>query len=260
MAEGDYFRKVPRLPLPEFDEIGDRINHLGSVLGASHAENERLGRQAREIQEEERYYLAQELHDMQGQSMSAIKAIAVSLQQRAYAITPIEVEKNAERIEDIAQQSYDSVRDMMRSLRSFELDELGIVSALQQMADDWNDIHEDIFCKLNIEGQFEDLDKTQTLYVYRIVQEALTNVAKHAKAETVSVSLAGGEVITLIIADDGKGVNMQSAEEGMGMKGLRERVQLLNGTLTIDTGHKKGLAIRVEFPRKPPERRRAGDT
>ena len=258
MAEGDYFRKVPGFPLPEFNEIGERINHLGTVLGASSAENNRLGRKAREIQEEERYYLAQELHDVQGQSMSAIKALAVMLQQRAHNITADEVEKSAEKIEDIAQKSYDSVRDMMHSLRSFELDELGIVAALQQMADDWNDVHEETFCKLNIEGRFEDLDKTQTLYIYRITQEALTNVAKHASAESVLISLSGWEVITLIIADDGDGVDPDILQEGMGMKGLRERVHLLEGTYSIETGHKKGLAIKVEFPRKSQVRSKSG--
>ena len=254
----DFNRKIPKLSLPELNEVGEKINRLTSTLGASKSENERLARKSMIILEQERRYLAQELHDSLGQSLSAIKAIAVSIAQRASSIDALSV-SSANKIEQIADNSYDSVRDMMSNLRPPVLDELGLETALLQMIDDWNDSHEDTFCRLRINNEFDNLDDNQQINIYRIIQEALTNIVKHASAENVKITLSGSEVITLSIDDDGVGFDMTRVAMGMGLTGIKERVQTLQGDFNIASRFSQGVNIQIEFPRMIRNRRRAGD-
>ncbi|MDC0598529.1 histidine kinase [Gammaproteobacteria bacterium] len=258
VEEGDYSRRVPTLDLPEFHQIGEKINHLTSALGNSKSENERLTRRSLTIQEKERRYLSQELHDSLGQSISAVKAIAVSIAQRSKELDPV-ISESANKIEQITDTAYSSVRKMMSSLRPSILDELGLVPALRYMLDDWNENHEDTFARFRIDGNFENLHESQEINVYRIVQEALTNIAKHAKAEYVDIVLSGREVVTLNINDDGQGFEMKSVEKGMGLMGIKERVHTLQGQLAIFSRPRQGVTIQIEFPRVIGNRRRASD-
>lgn len=258
LEQRDFKRKVDKMSLPELAIIGRRINSLSEMLDASKAEADRLARKALNIQEQERRYLARELHDSLGQGVSAIKAIAVSIRQRVVSHDPLTADSAAS-IEDIADRAYSSVRDMMRDLRPFEIDELGAGPALQQMVDDWNDHHADTFCRLSIDSDYCDLDELLQINIYRIVQEALTNVTKYAQANFVDVNLSGKEVISLTISDDGRGFDMQVTQSGMGMQNLRERVQAMQGELAIRSAVLQGVSISIKFPRRVKLRRRAND-
>lgn len=248
IGRGDYSRRIPRMPLPELQDIALRINRLTAILGASRAENERLTRKSLQIQEQERRHLAQELHDAMGQSVSAIKAMAVSIRQRAGEQDPV-VGESARKIEEASNVIYSSVRGMMSRLRPSVLDELGLEAALSQMADDWNGHHEEAFCRLSVEGRFDDLLEEQCIQVYRIVQEALTNIARHAQADRVEIILSGSEVISLFISDNGQGYDPERVEQGMGLSGMRERVRVLHGELLINAQPGQGVSIQIEFPR-----------
>ena len=258
VEHGDFSRRIPSFSLPEFREIGDRINHLTTWLGASKSENERLTRKSITVQEQERRHLAQELHDSLGQAVSAIKAIAVSIEDRAMEKDRTTAD-SAKNIEEIADSAYKSVRKLMTSLRPQVLDELGLTEALNHMVDEWNVHHEDTFCRLNIEGDYASLHEEQQINLYRIIQEALTNISKYAHAENVSVTLSGNEIITLLIMDDGVGFAMNEITQSMGLTGIRDRVTLLRGTLEIASRPGKGVSIQIEFPRVNHFRRRAGD-
>lgn len=259
VERGDYGRRIPKIKLPELGRIAEKMNHLTSVLGASKAENERLTRRSLDIQEQERRRFAQELHDEMGQSISAIKAIAVSIEEHTKEKDP-QTADSAGNIEEISSKIYESVRGMMGRLRPSILDELGLVPALQQMTDDWNEHHEDAFCRLRIDSNFDKLNENQQINIYRIVQEALTNIARHAKAENAAVTLSGNEVVTLIIRDDGVGYQPSAIRQGMGLSGIRERVQSLHGELTVTARLRKGVNIQIEFPRLTRNRRRASES
>lgn len=254
IERGDFSRRIPRMRLPELEMIAQKMNRLASVLGASKSENERLTRKSLMIQEQERRHLAQELHDAMGQSISAIKAMAVSIRERGRGDALIE--ESALKIEEASGTIYSSVKGMIGRLRPVVLDELGLVPALQQMADDWNTHHEDAFCRLRIEGEFDDLLEEQQISVFRIVQEALTNIARHARATSVEVILSGREVVTLMISDNGVGYDAERVEKGMGLMNLRERVRTLLGELTISSRPHEGVTIQIEFPRINNRRRR----
>lgn len=258
IVKGDFNRRVPHLTMPELDLIARKINHLVGVLGVSKSDNERLARQALTAKEQERRYFAQELHDSLGQSVSAIKAMAVSIAMRARDSDPGTAEA-ATRIEKISDAAYSSVHDLMSWLRPAVLDELGLSHALRNMVDDWNAHHEDTFCRLRLESKVDDLKEDQKINVYRIVQEALTNCAKYAEASNINITLGGQEVISLIIIDDGQGFDQDKVVLGMGLSGIRDRVNMLQGSLTISSRPGKGTSIHVEFPRVSGYRRRLSD-
>ncbi|MDT8397099.1 MAG: histidine kinase [Pseudomonadales bacterium] len=258
VEKGNFGSSVPKISLPELNVIAEKINRLASVLGSSKNENDRLIRKNLYLQEKERRYLAHELHDGMGQSISAIKAIAASIRHR-HANSDEQSATSAQKIVDVSSQIYASIRGMMGRLRPAVLDGIGLVPGLEQMVDEWNDHHEDTFCLLNIVGDFQNLHEDQQIHVYRIVQEALTNVAKHARAEQVTISLSGNESVRLSISDDGQGYEPESIRMGMGLTGIRERVQTLQGELVLSSGPGKGVHILIEFPRLIRDRRRTGD-
>jgi len=135
VEHADFSRRLPTFDLPETRRIGDRINRLTSWLGSSKSENERLTRKSIMVQEQERRFLAQELHDSLGQAVSAIKAIAVSIVERSRQTDPTSA-ASAGNIEQIADTAYSSVRKLMTALRPQVLDELGLVAGINQMVDD----------------------------------------------------------------------------------------------------------------------------
>lgn len=254
LVEGDYRRQLPEIPLKEINEVGQKVNYLAEVLGTGKAENERLTHKAMTVQEQERRYLAQELHDTLGQAVSAIKAMAVSIANRSRDQSPT-VSESAHNIERISDEAYQSVRNLMAWLRPAILDELGLTLALQQMVDDWNAHHEDTFCNLRIDSDLSGLDAQRRIQVYRIVQEALTNVAKHAAADRVEVSVAGGVEAELLIRDNGKGFDVGNFRSGIGMANIRDRANLLQGNSAVISSPGRGTTVRVTFPLQGPERK-----
>lgn len=124
------------------------------------------------------------------------------------------------------------------------------------MVDDWNVHHEDTFCSLRIETDLDQLKEQQQIQVYRIVQEALTNVAKHAEAGRVAIVLSGHEIITLMISDDGKGFDGTRVRMGIGLSNIRDRANLLQGTLQVSSKRGKGTTLHIEFPRGQYHRRK----
>jgi two-component system sensor histidine kinase UhpB len=247
VEHGNFNGRIPEAALPELKVIVKKLNHLTGVLRASKAENDRLTRHSLQIQEQERRHLARELHDEMGQSVSAIKAIAFSIAERTRAIDGMSAE-GAEKIGSITSHMSGHVRSMMQRLRPAVLDELGLIIALQHMVDAWNDNHRETFCSFRIDAQFAHLDDDQQICVYRIVQEALTNVAAHARAELVDVKMAYDGHYRIIVADNGCGFALDAVQQGMGLSGIRERSGVLNGTCHIVSSPAGGPRVDVSFP------------
>jgi len=150
---------------------------------------------------------------------------------------------------------YEVARRMMRQLRPATLDEFGLISALQDMIDDWNTRHEEAFCHFEFKGKFDELGEEVNISIYRIVQESLTNIVKHAEASDVTVNLNRVERdknhdelhkvgIQLLIKDNGTGFDV-STPWGLGLLGMRERIEALNGTFVMKSGINKGVEIIV---------------
>lgn len=249
VEHGDYQLRLPQYQLPELSRISDRFNHMADVLLGSRNENRRLAQQTLAIQEQERRHLAQELHDELGQSLSAIKAIAVSIEQQA-GEKDSSIRSHALTIGSFSERMYEVARNMMQRLRPTVLDELGLLVALQEMIDDWNQRHGEVFCHFNYSGDISDLGEDINIHLYRIIQESLTNVVKHSAAEEVFIEIHAidGQELSVSIGDDGAGFDPASAGRGLGLLGMQERVEALSGSFEIETAQGKGVHIVIVIP------------
>jgi len=255
IERGDYKLRLPQFSVQEFRRISEKFNLMAGVLERSRQDNRFLTQRSLAIQESERRNLAHELHDELGQAITAIKAVAVSIEQQQSVRESTSIREAASTIISVSNRMYDVARNMMRRLRPAALDELGLVTALQDMIDDWNTRHQDIFCYFSFEGDPGVLDEASNISLYRIVQESLTNIVKHAGATTVKINLgiiAGknsqpGRVI-LNIEDDGSGFDPDKTRTGLGLLGMRERAEALNGTCSIKTEPGHGVRITVTIP------------
>jgi signal transduction histidine kinase len=197
-----------------------------------------------EAQELERRRLARELHDQTGQEL-----ISVLLGLKAVE----EAKSGAERAEALAavrEQVVETLHDVRRlavELRPKALDDFGLVPALERLRDTFA---EQTGMRVDLESRIrERLPTDVETALYRIVQEALTNVVKHARATAVSIVLAPKDrAVTALIEDDGRGFTPDGSGEGLGLLGMGERLALLGGRLKIESSHGAGTTIVAEVP------------
>jgi len=204
-------------------------------------ENRYLVGRVIEVQEQERRRLARELHDELGQTLNAIKLDALTLPGSAAA----------RRIADNADHVYGAAADLVRNLRPPALDELGLATALEACVARWRESSPELAVQLSVGGALDDLGETLNLVVYRVVQEALTNCVRHARARHLYIDLTRApdrpDSLLLEIRDDGAGISA-AAHGGTGLTGMRERVALLGGRFELLSQPGRGVTIRVELP------------
>ena len=252
IEQGEYQRRLPRFKYPEFSRISEKFNNMAEVLQTSRDENRLLTQKSLAIQEDERRSLAQELHDEFGQSITAIKAVLASIEQMNHQDSDM-LKSSARTIGTFSDRMYEAARRMMRQLRPAILDEFGLISALQDMIDDWNSRHEDVFCHFEFKGKFDELGEEVNISVYRVIQESLTNIVKHAQATDVTVCLNRVENdpsynigVKLLIKDNGIGFD-ETTPRGLGLLGMRERVEALNGSFAMKSATNEGVEIIVSL-------------
>ena len=217
-------------------------------------ENRQLTQLIQSHVEEERRSLARELHDELGQYVTAIKTIGASIANRTGGMP--EVQTSAQTIVSVAARIYDAMYGIISRLRPSALDYLGLTETLQDSIAAWQSRHPELKFKLDISGKLDDLGETINITVYRIVQECLTNVIRHAQASKVEIAVkrqpaaAGAcEMLRLAVCDDGKGTPEQAVQDGhFGLLGMRERVQALNGSFSIDSAPDRGFCVNVTLP------------
>jgi two-component system, NarL family, sensor histidine kinase UhpB len=216
-------------------------------------ENRRLAQQHVDVLESERKHLARELHDEAGQYLNAIKTDAVSIQSWA-AHGPDAIRRASAAIVDHTDRVYGVVRDLISRLRPVGLDELGVTAALEHYVDHSQQRLPQLKIVLSIEGELDDLDEQRSLTVYRLVQEALTNVGRHAGATRVDIQLTRQAVdprahaLVVRIKDDGKGADLTARSTGLGLVGMRERVEVLGGQLRLKSTPAHGFEIVADIP------------
>lgn len=209
------------------------------------------------IQEDERKAIAQHLHDDLGQYLNAIKAHAASLS--------IDSANNEDTlfagkcISNSAEHAYNATRLLMHNLRPVALDELGLSAAIEHIVDSWKTkIHNKNMVKyqLDIVGDIDCLTENTNIAIFRIVQEALTNIAKHAKASSVYVAIKiSNTLLNISVHDNGVGfdVNQKTSDKQLqacyGLLGIAERAAAIAGKLEIISTPKLGTRISVEVKR-----------
>lgn len=227
------------------------VTLMQTELAGALEDNRRLSQRSMQVQEEERRNLARELHDELGQSLNAIKVDAVTIRDRSE--NAAEVQRSARAIIEVSGQVYDVVRSLMQRLRPVALDELGLRSAVEYGVEQWQRRHPQVRCSFTAEGELDDLSEQMNITLYRLAQECLTNVAKHAQATRVVISLArrvesDGEEVRFSFEDNGLGFDPGVRRQGLGLVGLRERVEALKGNFDLQSAPGQGARIRAAIP------------
>jgi signal transduction histidine kinase len=147
---------------------------------------------------------------------------------------------------------------MIRDLRPVMLDTLGLEGSLAELVEGWESHQSGTCCRLEVRKDLGELDESLAITIYRIIQEALTNVANHADASRVEIEIrrtpgtgAVAPSVLVTVADNGKGIMSGADKEGMGLLGLRERVLSASGTFELETGPGRGVRIKVRLPIRP---------
>lgn len=212
-------------------------------------ENQQLARHALKVQEDERKNLAREIHDDMGQYLTAIRMDALAMQNADSQKTPA----LAQRISSHAEHIQLSIKSMIKRLRPAALDAHGLVEALRHLVTEWQTQHDSTQCKFNIDEACLQLPMEISIVAYRMVQEALTNVSRHAQANTVSIDVAlfnksNTKILMIEIADDGIGFTIRPGEKGFGLTGMRERVESAGGILNISPNRPSGVFLTAKIP------------
>lgn len=259
LAEGDLSCRLPRFRLVELDQIGLYFNQMAGALDRSQQERARLASRLVNVQEEGRRDLARDLHDELAQSLSALAAIASSVRISAEAEQPGLAAK-AKQLADLAGSAMRSLRVTLRNLRPPEIDDLGLSGSLSALIAE-HEQRSKLRTKIDLEiaGDVGRLTATQASHVYRIVQEGLSNIAKHSNATHARVSIgieagddrfSAGKQLRLFIEDNGQCANGRSNEvsQGYGLMGMRERVMALGGQIDTRHGSPNGFQVDVTVP------------
>jgi two-component system sensor histidine kinase UhpB len=210
-------------------------------------ENRQLAHQAIELQERERRDVARELHDELGQYFHAIRMELGSMPEQIRG-DPERSLATVLRIESYIEHVYGVTRRIMNRLRPVGLDEIGLDAALQHLVTGWRERRPDIRFSFEAGSGLSTLSEAESIALFRIAQEAVTNAARHAVAGAIGVRLdvcdSAPPQTELVITDDGHGLP-DRARRGMGLIGMRERIEGVGGELRIDSNPGRGTMVRA---------------
>jgi signal transduction histidine kinase len=232
-----------------------RILQRESKAAASELRN--LSGQLRTTQEQERKFLARELHDQVGQMLTGIRMDLVSV-AKLHSDSSGTVSFQIARAKTNVEQTLRVIRNIAMLLRPSMLDDLGLTPALSWLVKEVSR-SSGIEIESDIDPSGDSLPDAHRTCLYRIVQEALTNVSRHSEARRVLIILkAGPDWISVSVADDGRGFDLQSIKaRGLGLLGMEERVRELGGSIEIQSSPGRGTRIYISLPR--PQEPRAQD-
>jgi PAS domain S-box-containing protein len=240
---------LPGLHLAFYQDITER-KRAAEALRESAERLQNLTRRLLEVQEEERRHLARELHDEIGQVLATITLHLHTARRQAGAATVPGLDECA----TLLQQAGEQVRSLALELRPTMLDILGLEATLRWLAERHQ---QRSGCEVQILGHLSGATPSPELAIacFRVVQEALTNVVRHAAAQHVWIELSHSDsALELIVRDDGRGFDVTPTQEQavrrgrLGLLGMLERVQLLGGTLVVESEPGHGTRIRASFP------------
>jgi two-component system sensor histidine kinase UhpB len=242
METVDLLRPGQRLSVGRSDEIGRVLAAFNRMLDRLERERRQSGRRVLAAQEAERIGIARDLHDEVGQLLTGALLQLNSVAESA----PVQ-RQELDEARQAVRRALDEVRRISSELRPEMLEHLGLTSALTELSTTFARVS-----GIRVERQFDPsipkLAPDTELAVYRIAQESLTNVARHAQANQVTITLESGhDSVVLRVVDDGRGFDGAPEEHG-GLRSMRERALLVDGALAIKDGAQGGVDVRLEVP------------
>ncbi|WP_448591871.1 HAMP domain-containing sensor histidine kinase [Thermoflexus hugenholtzii] len=242
-----------RVPLHPFrdaqmERLVETFNRMVETIASNSERLHWLSQQILQAQEEERARIARELHDEAAQWLTSL----LIRQRLLLRSLPPEMRPEVEELQRMTAAALEHLRRIAMELRPAILDDLGLVEALRWQAEEFQK-QTGVLITLRVQGRIERLPRQVELVLYRVAQEALTNIARHARATRVEVTLnCATEQLELFIADDGVGFDPEavrrSRARSLGLMGMAERLALIGGTLEIDSAPGKGTRIRARVP------------
>lgn len=200
------------------------------------------------VQEQERKHISRELHDETGQALMVIRLYLGMLESATHATAG---RQKVHELLEVVDRAVVGLRRIMGRLSPLVLQELGLVAAIRKEAKDLTK-NTAVKARVLIDNDFGRLDSDLESAMYRVVQEALHNVAKHAHARSVEIQLAREDkFVTLIVADDGIGINRPAGSkerQSFGLQGMKERITMLGGTVRIRSAKNKGTRLEIKVP------------
>jgi two-component system sensor histidine kinase UhpB len=258
LEAGHYGTRVEPSGSPELATICVKLNELAGVLGETLEGKRRLAERVVSLQDVERREIARDLHDEFGPHLFALRAQALALREAATVAKPdldaVKTQSNAllDKVNNIQLLN----RRVLERLRPVGLAEFGLEGALDALLRFWRETHPEMEIEVSISKEVAMLGDTVELTIYRIIQEALTNIFRHARADRIEVLVApavdGGvagssHVIVVSVRDDGEGLPTDY-KQGFGLTGMQERVQALGGSLdVVSTGHGSTVTARLPY-------------
>ena len=254
LGQGDFSPRVRRWANDEIGDLAEAFNQMAAELGHAdevRRERELLRRQLLDrviaAQEEERRRIARELHDSTSQSLTSLM---VGLQTLESICDDPQLHSHSRELRRVASDVLEEVHSLAVQLRPAVLDDLGLSAALERLAIEWQQRHAvpaDVAVHLDNQRLPDAIETT----LYRSIQEALTNVARHAGASSVSVLVERRpNDIVAVVEDDGRGFDLEQAFSlsHLGLLGIRERAESLGGSLTIESSLGRGTSLFIRLP------------
>ena len=256
MTRGDMSRRAEILSDDEMGQLARTFNtmsdHVAELLQELRRKEENRTLLLQKVigaQEDERKRISRELHDQTGQMLTSLMMGLKCLEEHCPADNLCRLDE----LRETVRQTLENLHRLSLELRPPILDDLGLVAASERYVQDWRKLHQ-IDVELHVQWDCtKRLSHEMEVAVYRIVQEALTNVAKHSAATHVGVVLTcDGVRLSAIVEDDGRGFDVESAPgqatSRLGLFGMEERAQLVGGTLTVESSHGRGTALYLRIP------------
>jgi two-component system sensor histidine kinase UhpB len=254
VAAGDLSARAQRVLFrdPDVERLGETLNTMLDVLQEHRGLLQKMSEQVLAAQEDERKRIARELHDETAQALTTL-LIRLKILERARSATEMRGQINE--LRELTAETLEAVRKLAVELRPATLDDLGLVAALEGYTDSYSS-RNSVPVTFSADG-FDDrearLPPQVELVLYRVVQEALTNAAKHAGAHELRVELRRRhDDVVAAVEDDGQGFNvdemMRSRERGLGLFGMQERLALVGGQLVIDSSPGRGTRVHARVP------------
>lgn len=257
-AGGRFDTRLPTFQVKEIDQVAESYNRLADSLDQTRARNVRLEEDqafSQAVQsrlEEERRFIARELHDELGQAITAVRAITGAILQRS--ADQAQLYGSAQAIMAMTGQMQDGVRAILQRLRPPGVDGgMRLDEAVSSYCALWSSHHPQISIECRTHPLPAPAADTLAVTVLRLLQESLTNVARHANASRVEVTFGGDEeLVELQVTDNGRGLTGVTAPDRFGIAGMRERVTELHGELRLETAPEGGVRLHARLPRHQP--------
>jgi two-component system sensor histidine kinase UhpB len=249
LARGETDPALPPFALREFRQVAGAIERLAAALADSRAAQQVLARDLISVQENERKALARELHDDMGQTLTALSATAAHLARNAAKLAPRDVSECANDMRHDIRACGERLRAMLKSLRPHGLHASGLARALGELVDSWQGRGTGIAFSMAAPDAVPEVADITALTLYRVVQEAVTNVVRHSHAShcVITLTCSPGQ-LRVEVADDGIGLPGAAAAWRGGLLGMRERVEMAGGALSLLPNGGGGLRLVARLP------------